>query len=88
MRATSRRVKRHVFKAATERGRKRSDWGTALQIDPLSEFELLRKAGVKFIVWVLRTLDLPLVEERHNQSYASPVCDPTSRKCNTLLRDV
>jgi hypothetical protein len=78
------RVKRHVGqermyrKVGFGRGRKRAAWATALLDDLLSEFERLRKAGLKFDRTILKTICLCVLRDGKEGVYGLTMIVPGS----------
>lgn len=72
--------KRVYLKARKGRGRKRQAWVEALHIDLRSEFDRLRKLGVKFNLNTLRSLALHVLSTSETMAYSRNMLDPLTDK--------
>lgn len=68
------------MKARAGRGRRRVEWVDALQNDVRSEFDRLRKLGVKFNISSLHSLTLRILSTSENPEYSANMIDPLSDK--------
>ena len=68
------------MKARKGRGRKRAAWVIALHEDLRSEFDRLRKVGVKFNLTKIRHLALDLLRSNENEAYSRNMIDPRSEQ--------
>lgn len=85
-RVTSNGHRRVYTKARAGRGRKRAEWVQCMHEDLVSEFDRLRKLGVKFNLKVLRQLARSMVETSEKDAYFSEMKDPASgRKIMDML---
>ena len=68
------------MKAKHGGGRKRSGWVEALQDDLISEFDQMRRMGVKFSISTLKELGYHLLSTRTNDAYSMKMLDPRTEK--------
>lgn len=78
-RITKHGPKRVLLKARAGRGRRRQVWVDALHQDLRSEFDRLRRLGVKFNFNTLRYLALHLLHNTENTDYSANMPDPLSQ---------
>ena len=70
------------LKSLSGKGRKSEEWVDALHFDLRSEFDRLRKLGVKFNFSTLKILALSLLNEINNGIYGSELINvPDGEKC-------
>lgn len=80
-RVTKNGLRRVRMKTARGRGRKRAAWVEALHRDLRSEFDRLRKLGVKFNFCTLRALATDILNNSETPEYSRNMIDPRTQKC-------
>ena len=79
-RNTASGLKRVYLKANADRGRKRLPWMSSLHEELRSEFDRLRKLGVKFNLVSLRSLALQIVANSTSDDYSANMIHPRSNR--------